>query len=288
MSKCSWRQWFFPENEDCCSAAETGAPPAQSYLCVPFHKEAPAPARGGGDGDGDEYCPGAPVPGTPPCRKSPGGGRRSDLVVLGCGALLAAAGLGYNLLTLARAEEGAKPRWEGFFHRSGGQRRSASPPARTRFRRESPPKPPPDRCLPSAYTLLSTSDCNSTRSLLRSDSEEALVYRPASSRAPPPSRAPQTPINPLVNTHLESFKRHPRQSLTPTHVPCAPTSSRSLRRTPSDGAIKKSCPPPNLRPLPEKATWEHTGKGSLIQHILGFHHGTCLITNPQCFNVICF
>uniref|UniRef100_A0A673BSL0 mitogen-activated protein kinase kinase kinase n=1 Tax=Sphaeramia orbicularis TaxID=375764 RepID=A0A673BSL0_9TELE len=224
------------KNEDCCFTAETGASPGQSYLCIPFHKEGPSAASG--DADGDEYCPSGQAPGTPPCRKSPGGGRRSDLVLLGCGALLAAVGLGYNLLTLAQPEESVKPRWESFFHRSGGQRRSTSPPTRRLFRRES---------LPSTYTLLSLSsisDCNSTRSLLRSDSEELLVYRPASPRAQPLSQPPQTPINPLVNTHLESFKRNPRQSLTPTHIPCAPSSSRSLRRTPSDGVPR--LPNPNM------------------------------------------
>ncbi|XP_018537180.1 LOW QUALITY PROTEIN: mitogen-activated protein kinase kinase kinase 9 [Lates calcarifer] len=255
------------ENEDCCFTTEPGAAPGQSYLCIPFHKEGHSAASA--DSDGDEYCPSGQVPGTPPCRKSPGGGRRSELVLLGCGALLAAVGLGCNLLTLAQPEESIKPRWEGFFHRTGGQRRSTSPPTRRLFRRESPLKPSapslPERGLPSSYTLLSlssVSDCNSTRSLLRSDSEELLVCRPAS----PPAQstlqlqrqAIQTPVNPLVNTHLESFKRNPRQSLTPTHLPC-PSSSRSLRRTPSDGAIKKSCPPNNLEPLPEKTALQNTG-----------------------------
>uniref|UniRef100_A0A3P8SKE8 Mitogen-activated protein kinase kinase kinase n=1 Tax=Amphiprion percula TaxID=161767 RepID=A0A3P8SKE8_AMPPE len=234
----------------------------RSYLCIPFHKEAHTAAAAAADGDGEEYCLSGQAPSTPPCRKSPVGGRRSELVLLGCGALLAAVGLGCNLLTLAQPEESIKPRWEGFFHRSGGQRRSTSPPTRRLFRRESPLKPCapslPERGLPSSYTLLSlssVSDCNSTRSLLRSDSEELLVYRPAS---PPPAAsqhpAIQTPVNPLVNTHLESFKRNPHQSLTPTHVPSAPSSSRSLRRTPSDGAIKKSCPTNHLEPLPEKTS----------------------------------
>lgn len=261
---------LFLENEDCCFTTDPGAAPGQSYLCIPFHKEGHT-AAAAADGDGDEYCPSGQVPGTPPCRKSPGGGRRSELVLLGCGALLAAVGLGCNLLNLAQPEESIKPRWEGFFHRTGGQRRSTSPPTRRLFRRESPLKPSapslPEPRLPSSYTLLSlssVSDCNSTRSLLRSDSEELLVCRPASPlRQPPPlsqHQAIQTPVNPLVNTHLESFKRNPRQSLTPTHVPSAPSSSRSLRRTPSDGAIKKSCPSNNLEPLPEKTALENTGK----------------------------
>ncbi|XP_045918226.1 mitogen-activated protein kinase kinase kinase 9 [Micropterus dolomieu] len=256
------------ENEDCCFTTEPGVAPGQSYLCIPFQKEG---HTGGAatDGNGDEYCPSGQVPGTPPFRKSPGGGRRSELVLLGCGALLAAVGLGCNLLTLSQPEESIKSRWEGFFHRTGGQRRSTSPQTRRLFRRESPLKPTapslPERGLPPSYTLLSlssVSDCNSTRSLLRSDSEDLLVYRPSSPPAQPPvthHQAIQAPFNPLVNTHLESFKRNPRQSLTPTHVPCAPSSSRSLRRTPSDGAIKKSCPPNNLEPLPERTALENTG-----------------------------
>ncbi|XP_041828739.1 mitogen-activated protein kinase kinase kinase 9 isoform X2 [Melanotaenia boesemani] len=254
------------ENEDCCFTTEPGATPGQSYLCIPFQKEAQASSAA--DSDGDEYCLRSQVPGTPPCKKSPGGGRRSELVLLGCGALLAAVGLGCNLLTLAQPEESIKPRWEGFFHKTGGQRRGTSPPTRRLFRRESPLKPAapslPEQGLPS-YTLLSLSpmsDCNSTRSLLRSDSEELLVFRPAMPPVPPPVsdyKAFQTSVNPLVNTHVESFKRNPRQSLTPTHVPCAPSSSRGLRRTPSDGAIKKSCPLNSLEPLPEKTALENTG-----------------------------
>ncbi|XP_037603270.1 mitogen-activated protein kinase kinase kinase 9 [Sebastes umbrosus] len=250
------------ENEDCCFTTDPGAASGQSYLCIPFQKEGHT-AAAAAEGDGDEYCPSVQVPGTPPCRKSPGGGRRSELVLLGCGALLAAVGMGCNLLTLAQPEENIKSRWDGFFHRTGGQRRSTSPPTRRLFRRESPLKPSapslPEKGLPPSYTLLSlssVSDCNSTRSLLRSDSEELLVCRPVSPRKHIP--ACQTPINPLVNTHIESFKRNPRQSLTPTHVPSAPISSRSLRRTPSDGAIKKSCPN-NLEPLIEKTALENAG-----------------------------
>ncbi|XP_056282012.1 mitogen-activated protein kinase kinase kinase 9 isoform X2 [Pseudoliparis swirei] len=246
------------ENEDCCFTTEPGAAPGQSYLCIPFQKEgnAAAPAAPpAADGDGDEYCASRQLPGTPPCRKSPGGGRRSELVLLGCGALLAAVGLGCNLLTLSQPEGGVKSRWEGFFHRTGGPRRSTSPPTRRLFRRESPLKPSASSLPPSStlLSLSSVSDCNSTRSLLRSDSEEPL--------ASPLKRHPvlRTTINPLVNTQLESFKRNPHQSLTPTHVPCAPRYSRGLRRTPSDGAIKKSCASNNLEPLPEKTAFENAG-----------------------------
>lgn len=286
---------LFSENEDCCFTTEPGAASGQSYLCIPFHKEGHTGAAADG-ADGEEYCPSVQVPATPPCKKSPAGGRRSELVLLGCGALLAAVGLGCNLLTLAQPEETIKPRWESFFHRSGGQRRSTSPPTRRLFRRESPLKPSapslPERGLPPSYTLLSlssVSDCNSTRSLLRNDSEELLVCRPASPLAKHPLPPPvlqhhgiRTPVNPLVNTHLESFKRNPRQSLTPTHIPSTTSSSRSLRRTPSDGAIKKCSPPHNLEPLPEKKALESTGNLFFFSFFFTFCY--CVLQDYKCLS----
>ncbi|KAL2098733.1 hypothetical protein ACEWY4_005213 [Coilia grayii] len=299
------------ENEDCCflsDSPEGGASPSQSYLCIPFHREGSAASEGYGVGAVDlGVC--SPVREGVTCSSSsarhpsPGVGRRSDLVLLGCGAILAAVGLGFNLLDLCQTPSagpsqgpgegggsgGGKARWEGLFHRGGGggQRRSTSPPTRKLFKRESPlraaappplpppppPPPPPLAAIRPSLTLLSlssVSDCNSTRSLLRSDSEELLVYRPATPPPPPPLSPPQAPqsppatasppppplvlspppaltspppLNPLVNTHLESFKKNPRQSLTPTHVPVSVHATRGLHRTPSDGALKKRCLP---------------------------------------------
>lgn len=266
---------LFLENEDCCFTAETGAAAGPSHLCISprtdRHAAAAAAAADNDDDDeeeevGDECGPTRLAPASAPCRRSPGAGRRCDLVLLGCGALLAAVGLGHDLLALAQPEESVRPRWEGFFHRPGSHKHSSSPPTRRLFRRESPRRAC-ERALPSSYTLLSlssVSNCNSTRSLLRTDREEHLALHPAS---PPPvsqRQACHAPWNPLVNTHLESFKRNPRQSLTPTHVPAAPSCSGGLRRTPSDGAIKRNCPPSHLEPLPEKSALENPGGGSTL------------------------
>ncbi|MFT7801742.1 mitogen-activated protein kinase kinase kinase 9-like [Arapaima gigas] len=249
------------ENEDGCHSAEAAESPSSSYLCIPFHREVHvSEAPGASATAAAEQAASGHIPDSSGVRRSPNGGRRSELVLLGCGALLAAVGLGFDLLGISKPEESSKPRWEGFFHRSGGQRRSTSPPTRKLFRRESPLKPPaplPERAFPASLTLLSlssVSDCNSTRSLLRSDSEELLVYRPASPQLAPPV----VPLNPLVNTHLESFKRHPRQSLTPTHLPSGSGGPRGLHRTPSDGAIKRGCPPNHVLPPPVKGTPENT------------------------------
>uniref|UniRef100_A0A8C9PCE0 mitogen-activated protein kinase kinase kinase n=1 Tax=Spermophilus dauricus TaxID=99837 RepID=A0A8C9PCE0_SPEDA len=74
-----------------------------------------------------------------------------------------------------------------------------------------------------------TPPCNSTRSLLRSDSDEIVVY--------------EMPVSPVEAYNGLSpspgFKRDPHQALTPTHVTLtAPTQPSGHRRTPSDGALK--------------------------------------------------
>ncbi|KAM8834220.1 LOW QUALITY PROTEIN: mitogen-activated protein kinase kinase kinase 9 [Synchiropus picturatus] len=155
------------------------------------------------------------------------GASPSQLALLGCGALLAAVGLGCDLLTLGRLQGGTRPRWE----RAAGHRRL--------FRREAPAKPcSPSQPAAAPYTLL-----------------------------PSPSCCHPLP-NPLVNTQVESFKRNSQQSLTPTHVPAVPSASRGLRRTPSDGAIKRSCLP-SLEPLPERCALENPGgfRGSEVPRL---------------------
>ncbi|KAK7904564.1 hypothetical protein WMY93_017171 [Mugilogobius chulae] len=218
-----------PKNEDCCFSTDPDSSPGQSYLCIPFHKDpSPLPVLlllllllTLKETSIVPWPVSRPLP--------PVGG-----VLLGCAPV-----------TLSWSDV------EPFSPQTGAQTRKL-------FKRDSPLKPP-EKLLPSSYTLLT--DCNSTRSLLRSDSEELLVYRPNSPlqqlTSQPPSLAP---LNPLVNTQVESFKRNPRQSLTPTHVPSAPPTSRSLRRIPSDGAIKKHCPINSLEPLPEKEALENTGE----------------------------
>uniref|UniRef100_A0A671SKY9 mitogen-activated protein kinase kinase kinase n=1 Tax=Sinocyclocheilus anshuiensis TaxID=1608454 RepID=A0A671SKY9_9TELE len=255
------------ENEDCCFPSESADSPGQSYLCIPFHRDGSTV-----DSYGMECGITGMAPDVSPSytRRSPSGSRRSELVLLSCGAALAAVGFGQNLLDLVRVEESVHPRWEGRFHRSGSQSRGVSPPTRKLFKRESPRRPPP---IPMSLTLLSlssVSDCNSTRSLLRSDSEELLVLRPPTPPALAPGQTPP-PLNPLVNTHLESFKRHPRQSLTPTHLHSVPSAACRLHRTPSDGAIKTGyfSPHPSLpgRGMAILTPWNLSEDPSEVPHL---------------------
>ncbi|XP_067412700.1 mitogen-activated protein kinase kinase kinase 10 isoform X2 [Emydura macquarii macquarii] len=169
-----------------------------------------------------------PPPGAEGSRRA-GQHKRSELALLGCASILASMALGSDLLELGREqaalEEGGRKEG-GLFTRGGRFPRSGAPQ-----RDEGPP---------SSVTLLSLSslsDCNSTKSLLPSEGEEPATYE-----APcPPDSPPGAPLthNPLVDLKAESFKKDPRQSLTPTHVTAARAVNRGHRRTPSDGALRQ-------------------------------------------------
>ncbi|PKU40841.1 hypothetical protein llap_8853 [Limosa lapponica baueri] len=225
----------------------------QSYLCIPFQKNE--------DWDGpssdanEESTPVNSATSTPQLtptnslKRSGSHHKRCEVALLGCGAVLAAAGLGFDLLEAGKCqllieEEPEAPKEEkkkrdSIFQRAGRPRRSTSPPSRKIFKKEDPMLllGEPSTSL-TLLSLSSISECNSTRSLLRSDSDEIVVYEmpvsPVTVKAPLPAIT-----NPLVNVQIERFKQDPNQSLTPTHVTLSSHTQQSgHRRTPSDGAIK--------------------------------------------------
>ncbi|XP_051647493.1 mitogen-activated protein kinase kinase kinase 9 isoform X4 [Manacus candei] len=227
----------------------------QSYLCIPFQKNE--------DWDGpssdanEESTPVNSATSTPQLtptnslKRSGSHHKRCEVALLGCGAVLAAAGLGFDLLEAGKCqllieEEPEVPKEEkkkrdSIFQRAGRPRRSTSPPSRKIFKKEDPMLllGEPSTSL-TLLSLSSISECNSTRSLLRSDSDEIVVYEmpvsPVTVKAPLPAIT-----NPLVNVQIERFKQDPNQSLTPTHVTVSSHTQQSgHRRTPSDGAIKGS------------------------------------------------
>ncbi|KAM5210137.1 mitogen-activated protein kinase kinase kinase 10 isoform 3-T3 [Hipposideros larvatus] len=193
-----------------------------------------------------EPSPGAP---TPSARPGPGTRRRCELALLGCATLLGAVGLGADVAEARAADGEEQRRWlDGlFFARASRFPRGLSPPARSPGRRDDATPGPGLAPSVTLVSLSSVSDCNSTRSLLRSDSDEAA---PAAPSPPPSPPAPPPPpsTNPLVDLELESFKKDPRQSLTPTHVTAARAVSRGHRRTPSDGALGQRGPPEPVVP----------------------------------------
>ncbi|KAJ6667248.1 hypothetical protein lerEdw1_017226 [Lerista edwardsae] len=224
----------------------------QSYLCIPFQKTEDSDGQSGDANE--EPTPVNSATSTPqltPTNSLKRGGsqhKRCELALLGCGAVLAATGLGFDLLEAGKcllltqdeldAPKEEKKKRDSIFQRAGLSRRSTSPPSRKLFKKEEPPLlSEPSNSL-TLLSLSSISECNSTRSLLRSDSDEIVVYEmPASPEA---VKAPLPVVsNPLVNIRVERFKRNPNQSLTPTHVTLSSEVQKGRhRRTPSDGAIK--------------------------------------------------
>ncbi|XP_052024063.1 mitogen-activated protein kinase kinase kinase 10 isoform X2 [Apodemus sylvaticus] len=223
------------EMEEFAEADEGDVPPSPystpSYLKVPLPAE-PSPCVQ------TAWEP----PAATPSRPGHGARRRCDLALLSCATLLSAVGLGADVAE-ARAGDGEEQRrWlDGlFFPRPGRFPRGLSPTGRPGGRREDTTAGLGLAPSATLVSLSSVSDCNSTRSLLRSDSDEAA---PAAPSPPPSPLAPSPGTNPLVDVELESFKKDPRQSLTPTHVTAAHAVSRGHRRTPSDGALRQREPP---------------------------------------------
>uniref|UniRef100_A0A452TXG6 mitogen-activated protein kinase kinase kinase n=1 Tax=Ursus maritimus TaxID=29073 RepID=A0A452TXG6_URSMA len=210
--------------------------PNQSYLCIPFPRgeDGEGPSS---DGVHEEPTPVNSATSTP--QLTPTNSLKRG-----------ATGLGFDLLEAGKCQllppeepeppaREEKKRREGLFQRASRPRRSTSPPSRKLFKKEEPMLLLGD---PSAsltlLSLSSISECNSTRSLLRSDSDEIVVYEMPVSPVEAPPLSPCT-HNPLVNVRVERFKRDPNQSLTPTHVTLtAPAQPSGHRRTPSDGALK--------------------------------------------------
>ncbi|XP_074854972.1 mitogen-activated protein kinase kinase kinase 9 [Carettochelys insculpta] len=243
------------EESDCLNGDQAQGSPGRtpSYLCIPFQKS--------GDLDGplsdanEESTPMNSATSTPQLtptnslKRSGSQHKRWEVALLGCGAVLAAAGLGFDLLEAGKCQlltqdeleppKEEKKKRDSIFQRAGRSQRNTSPPSRKLFKKENPMLllGEPSTSL-TLLSLSSISECNSTRSLLRSDSDEIVVYEmpvsPVTVNAPLPVVS-----NPLVNVRIERFKQDPNQSLTPTHVTLSSQAQqRNHRRTPSDGAIK--------------------------------------------------
>ncbi|XP_053329681.1 mitogen-activated protein kinase kinase kinase 10 [Spea bombifrons] len=203
----------------------------QSYLTLPLQSDPRRPAE-------DSLASAASSSDSP--KRGSQARRKSELVLLGCASLLAAVALGSDLVEMVPQEEKRK----GLFQWGGkGQRKGSGSPSRSLSRGEDPVIPPTSVTL---ISLSSISDCNSTRSLIRSDSDDmGLGSETTSSYYGDESGKEDqgvSGLNPLVDYKLESFKKDPRQSLTPTHVTvtrAGATASRGHRRTPSDGAIRQ-------------------------------------------------
>lgn len=237
--------------KDCDPRLQQSAFPTQSYLTLPFYCN--DEVEGDVGDNNEEPTPANSTTSTPqhtPTNSCKRGSQRKkcDFVLLGCGAVLAGVALGFDLLELGKCqilqeiiEPKEEKKKEGIFQRTSRLRRSISPPSRNIFKKEEfiIPSFDPSSTL-TLLSLSSISECNSTKSLLRSDSDEMVVYEMASTPSSMDEGSVFITNHPLVDITIERFKRDPNQSLTPTHVTTSSTTRhQSHRRTPSDGAIKQ-------------------------------------------------
>ncbi|XP_059504721.1 mitogen-activated protein kinase kinase kinase 21 isoform X2 [Stegostoma tigrinum] len=159
--------------------------PNQVYIDLPLRKD----HQGEGDGDSEsqeEVTPVSSANSTPQVTPTNSLKRltqrkKTDMVLYGCAVLLASVALGFDVREVNKSQvpeefevKEEKKKKEGLFQRTSRFRRSTSPPNRTVSRKE-------ETNIPSlnshAVNLLSVSSIsNSTRSLLRSDSEDTSIY----------------------------------------------------------------------------------------------------------------
>ncbi|XP_072121925.1 mitogen-activated protein kinase kinase kinase 21-like isoform X1 [Mobula birostris] len=109
--------------------------------------------------------------------------KKTDMVLYGCAVLLASVALGFDVREVNKSEEievkEEKKKKEGLFQRTSRFRRSTSPPNRTASRKDEANIPSLNSPAVNLLSMSSISECNSTRSLLRSDSEDASIFSAA-------------------------------------------------------------------------------------------------------------
>ncbi|XP_069771639.1 LOW QUALITY PROTEIN: mitogen-activated protein kinase kinase kinase 9 [Narcine bancroftii] len=258
--------------QDCDARLLQSALPNQPYLTLPFYCN--DEVEGGVRDNVEDPTPVNSATSTPqhtPTNsvKRSSQRKKCDVVLLGCGAALAAVALGFDLLELGKCQilqevtesKEEKKKKEGLFQRSSRLRRSISPPSQQIFKNEEfiIPSFDPSSSL-TLLSLSSISECNSTRSLLHSDSDEMVVYEMPMTPGSMDESSVFITNHPLVDITIERFKRDPKQSLTPTHVTTGSTTAhQGHRRTPSDGAIKQI--PQSLNATPTNGTFGSIATG---------------------------
>ncbi|XP_072907932.1 mitogen-activated protein kinase kinase kinase 21-like isoform X2 [Hemitrygon akajei] len=142
--------------------------------------------------------------------------KKTDMVLYGCAVLLASVALGFDVREVSKSEEievkEEKKKKEGLFQRTSRFRRSTSPPNRTASRKDEASIPSLNSPAVNLLSMSSISECNSTRSLLRSDSEDASIFNVAlapSATIHKPEFLTDNPSNSSVNGTHKTPDRSP-------------------------------------------------------------------------------
>ncbi|XP_078085591.1 mitogen-activated protein kinase kinase kinase 21 isoform X2 [Mustelus asterias] len=176
--------------------------PNQVYIDLPLRKDHQGEGDGGSESQ-EEVTPVSSANSTPQVTPTNSLKRltqrkKTNMVLYGCAVLLASVALGFDIREVNKSQvseeievKEEKKKKEGLFQRTSRFRRSTSPPNRTVSRKEETNIPSLNSHAVNLLSMSSISKCNSTRSLLRSDSEDTSVSN--------------TPLTPDTVVHRPAF-----------------------------------------------------------------------------------
>ncbi|XP_051867600.1 mitogen-activated protein kinase kinase kinase 21 isoform X2 [Pristis pectinata] len=165
--------------------------------------------------------------------------KKTDIVLYGCAVLLASVALGFDIREVNKSQvseeievKEEKKKKEGLFQRTSRFRRSTSPPNRTASKKDEANIPSLNSHAINLLSMSSISECNSTRSLLRSDSEDTSTFN--------------TALAPATTVHKLEFltDNPPNSSINGTHknldeLPLSDTENlKELSTVPVEAAAK--------------------------------------------------
>uniref|UniRef100_A0A4W3HN06 Mitogen-activated protein kinase kinase kinase n=1 Tax=Callorhinchus milii TaxID=7868 RepID=A0A4W3HN06_CALMI len=191
----------------------------QVYIDLPLRKDHQGEGDGGSESQ-EEATPVSSANSTPQITptnslKRVTQRKKTDMVFYGCAMLLASVALGFDIREVNKLQASEeievkeeKKKKEGIFQRTSRFRRSTSPPSRMSTKKDDANIPSLNSHAVNLLSMSSISECNSTRSLLHSDSEELSISNI------PPGTIIQTPKvltgNPLKRDAKQSACHHRR------------------------------------------------------------------------------
>ena len=180
--------------------------------------------------------------------KRPSNRRRTDVVLYGCGALLASLALGYDLREALRGPEEAgepqreeKKKKEGLFQRATRFRRSTSPPGGRAPRKEEPASGHSPGYAPGPVNLVSMSaivEGHASSGLLRTGGSGGADRDPGGSRETPDAVAEAERQQDTAAARTQS--QPPAQTPSPAPEPRHPVPGLRLRRKKSSSTSPSS------------------------------------------------
>ncbi|XP_042201242.1 mitogen-activated protein kinase kinase kinase 21-like [Callorhinchus milii] len=158
----------------------------QVYIDLPLRKDHQGEGDGGSESQ-EEATPVSSANSTPQITptnslKRVTQRKKTDMVFYGCAMLLASVALGFDIREVNKLQASEeievkeeKKKKEGIFQRTSRFRRSTSPPSRMSTKKDDANIPSLNSHAVNLLSMSSISECNSTRSLLHSDSEELSI-----------------------------------------------------------------------------------------------------------------